>query len=136
MIGELGVLCSDGDKVQCHLCGRWYGHLGAHVSRTHKQPIDEYKENFGLNRTTGLIGETLAAIRKLQMSRAFIEGAKLSKQQLLSLSSEERSNINKGKTLRQQSRLECDASGVRHFASDKAVQTKRKQVDADSHWVF
>lgn len=62
--GERGVLASDGERVQCHLCGRWLGHLGGHVKRAHGMEAEDYKREFGLMQATGLIGPALAAKRR------------------------------------------------------------------------
>lgn len=62
--GRLGVLTDDGDKAECHVCGGWFGHLGGHAKRAHDLLPEEYKAAFGLNRRTGLIGPSLAAIRR------------------------------------------------------------------------
>ena len=35
-------------KVICHICGRSYTKLGAHVKESHHMTISEYKEEFGL----------------------------------------------------------------------------------------
>jgi predicted transcriptional regulator len=35
------------DKVQCHLCGRWYRQLGVHLRR-HGLTADEYRREIGL----------------------------------------------------------------------------------------
>jgi len=61
----------DGSRVQCHLCGRWWALLGMHVSRGHGMTPDAYREQFGLNRTTGLTAPALA--RRM----AAVHGAKL-----------------------------------------------------------
>lgn len=29
--GQLGVLATDGQRVECHMCGRWYKLLPSHV---------------------------------------------------------------------------------------------------------
>lgn len=57
--GQYGVLASDGERVQCHICGRWYISLASHVYQAHDMLADEYREQFGLNYTRGLIGEDL-----------------------------------------------------------------------------
>lgn len=62
--GQLGVLADDGERVQCHLCGEFYGNLGGHVSQVHGWTPDDYKARFGLNATTGLIGPSLRAARQ------------------------------------------------------------------------
>ena len=50
-VGELGKLAYDPDeyRVQCHLCGGWYGVLGsAHLRRTHGWTLAEYRDAFRL----------------------------------------------------------------------------------------
>lgn len=64
--GARGVLTQIGTKVQCHVCGKSYHHLGCHVSRTHEMSADEYCDEFGLKRTTGLISQKLADKRRRQ----------------------------------------------------------------------
>jgi hypothetical protein len=54
--GRLGVLHSDGDRVECHCCGAWYGNLGSHVAARHGMSADEYRSIFGLRQGTALIG--------------------------------------------------------------------------------
>lgn len=48
--GWYGVLsCTqEGDKVRCHLCGRWYTGLGNHAEHAHGMTADEYKGEFEL----------------------------------------------------------------------------------------
>lgn len=65
--GERGALSLVGQKVQCHICGKPYHHLGAHVVRTHELSADEYTDEFGLKRTTGLISPALAEKRRRHM---------------------------------------------------------------------
>ncbi len=43
-------------KLTCLLCGRHYVQLGNHISQGHKISMDEYKEQFGLPWTYGLMG--------------------------------------------------------------------------------
>lgn len=50
--GRLEV-SDDGSQVQCHVCGRWYGGLSAHV-RVHGLTTDAYKERYGLARRLSL----------------------------------------------------------------------------------
>lgn len=59
MYGQLGVLSYDEveDKVQCHICGEWFRGLNAHIRQTHHWTLDEYREEFGLNRGQSLICE-------------------------------------------------------------------------------
>ncbi len=62
--GQRGVLATDWHTVQCHLCGKWYSHLGSHVTKTHGLSAHEYKEIAGLNATAGLISPELAEKRR------------------------------------------------------------------------
>lgn len=55
--GEIGVLADDGEKVQCHICGKWFFALSTHLSRRHKMGAEDYKALYGLNRGTSLISE-------------------------------------------------------------------------------
>lgn len=55
--GEGGILAYDPveDKVQCHICGKWFRGLNNHVLRAHGWTADDYREEFGLNRGQSLI---------------------------------------------------------------------------------
>jgi len=60
MFGEHGCLASDGEKIQCHVCGKWFRSLAPmHLERKHQMSADEYRKEFGLNKGTGLISELL-----------------------------------------------------------------------------
>ena len=62
--GFQGVLMHDDteDKVQCHICGKWFGHLGKHV-RQHDISPDEYRMQVGLSLRTGLCSKRISIIR-------------------------------------------------------------------------
>jgi len=50
-IGELAY-DADCDRVQCHLCGKWFRHVGgAHLRRAHGWTLADYREAFRLPRT-------------------------------------------------------------------------------------
>ena len=61
--GYYGVLLQNGkgeeaDKVQCHICGKWFGALGAHVIMTHGyDSATAYKDDIGFMRGTALVPE-------------------------------------------------------------------------------
>jgi len=57
--GDVGTVACDQieDKLQCHLCGKWFRGLGTHVVGAHGWSADDYREEFGLNRGQGLICE-------------------------------------------------------------------------------
>lgn len=54
IFGELGKIACDGSRIQCHVCGKWFHHLGCHVHKKHGLLAEAYREKFGLNRTTPL----------------------------------------------------------------------------------
>lgn len=58
--GEMGVLADDGEKVQCHICGRWFLALPRHLTSSHKVSAKDYRDQFGLNRTQPLISQGLS----------------------------------------------------------------------------
>jgi len=55
-----GVLVDDGARVQCHVCGRWYGSLVSHI-KVHGLDATSYKERYGLARGTSLLGPSAQA---------------------------------------------------------------------------
>lgn len=61
--GHVGTLAQRDGKAECHICGRHFGNLGAHVSRTHEMDPDMYRAFFGLKATTGLLGERTLMLR-------------------------------------------------------------------------
>lgn len=57
--GYYGTLATTADKtlVQCHMCGNLYGSVAQHIRSAHKLSADEYKEKFGLSKTTALVSD-------------------------------------------------------------------------------
>lgn len=57
--GFYGVLTAtnDGKYVQCHICGKLFANLSAHVFGFHKLKDKEYKGTYGLAYTTALLSE-------------------------------------------------------------------------------
>ena len=47
----------DEGNILCHVCGRGFKKLAEHIKHKHKMTTDEYREEFGLNRTASLIGK-------------------------------------------------------------------------------
>ena len=39
----------DGDKVQCHVCGKWFKAVGQHI-KGHRMTTKEYRDTFGFHR--------------------------------------------------------------------------------------
>lgn len=107
LFGQLGVLAVDEleDKVQCHVCGRWYRFLATHVRRAHQVSADEYREAFELAAGHGLVSPGFAARLRdhaLRVLRPYYErAAELAR----SLTHEQRSEALRGRRLRLESRL-------------------------------
>jgi predicted transcriptional regulator len=55
-----GEIVTDDERIQCHVCGTFYGSLVTHI-RTHGLDADRYKERFDLPRTCSLLGPAAAA---------------------------------------------------------------------------
>lgn len=80
----LGVLVSDGDRVCCHLCGRWFLSVASHLP-WHGWSKDGYVEAFGLERTNPLQGPTTRKRRAAAlMARQVTEPAVLQAQRAAS----------------------------------------------------
>lgn len=75
VFGEVGVLAYDAmeDKVQCHICGKWFQFLAGHL-RTHGITVFEYKEQFGLNRNHALCGKENSLYRSKLCTKLRSEG--------------------------------------------------------------
>lgn len=64
LYGEQGVLATDGVRVECHLCARWFVLLASHVRQAHGLTPAEYRALAGLNAQTALAGPRLRARRR------------------------------------------------------------------------
>jgi transposase len=62
--GELGVLATDGTRLECHACGRWYVSLAGHALLAHGLSAAAYRAVFGLKAQTALAGPRLRARRR------------------------------------------------------------------------
>lgn len=58
--GYYGTLAAnvENGKIQCHICGNLYDHVGAHVFHAHNITVKDYREKFGLAYTTALVSES------------------------------------------------------------------------------
>jgi len=54
---EMGGIITDGEKIQCHVCGGWFKALAPSHLRLHNMTADDYREEFDLNRTQPLCAE-------------------------------------------------------------------------------
>jgi len=60
--GKPGILNYDQveDKIECHICGRWFVLLDPHLRWKQNLTSDEYREDFELNRTQPLCTPSLS----------------------------------------------------------------------------
>lgn len=54
----------DGEKMQCHVCGKLFGDVGIHARQAHSIAYDEYRDKYQLARGTSLISEAVRGQRK------------------------------------------------------------------------
>lgn len=75
--GFQGVVMYDDaeDKVQCHICGAWFGNLGQHVKRAHDIECDEYKINHGLSLRTAMCSKKISAAHRKSGLRLYASKA-------------------------------------------------------------
>ena len=57
--GFLGVVAEDSEtnKLQCHICGKWFYGLNSHIRQIHDS-IDNYKKTFSLSMGTALLDKS------------------------------------------------------------------------------
>ena len=62
--GKKGVISyADMDeRLQCHICGEYYKHLGCHIVEGHKFELDWYREQFEIKQTFGLVNDEIKKI--------------------------------------------------------------------------
>jgi hypothetical protein len=64
-------------KLRCLECNRYFGKLGAHVTRSHKITVAQYNSKYGLPQGTGLVGTaTKAKLAKNAVSNDFPEAGR------------------------------------------------------------
>jgi hypothetical protein len=64
----IGEMQSDGERMQCHLCGRWYKMVGGnHLLAAHGWTTAEYREAFLLNLTASTIGPATRELKRDSM---------------------------------------------------------------------
>lgn len=70
-VGFYGTLLStqDGEKVQCHYCGKLFSELNIHVRQSHNVTVTEYKDEFKLAHSTSLVSEVGRQRRKLSFMK-------------------------------------------------------------------
>ncbi len=63
--GFVGVIMYDEieDKMQCHVCGKFFSSLGAHVNMAHKISMDDYRIKYDLPMSIGLCSKAISKER-------------------------------------------------------------------------
>ena len=70
--GYVGALTFDvKGRLQCHICGLLFDNLGLHIKIHDAINADEYREKFGLGKTTRLISEGERERRKIAMIKMY-----------------------------------------------------------------
>jgi len=74
IFGQLGVVSHDTEgRMQCHLCGKFYIHIGSHL-KAHRITPDEYRATFELNRQQPLASHEYCQSRKPIALKNQLEG--------------------------------------------------------------
>ena len=78
--GYQGVLMYDDqeDKIQCHLCGKYFSLLGKHTHMSHGVLSSEYRTRFGLASTMALCSNRVSRIHRDTLERhpeMYVKGA-------------------------------------------------------------
>ncbi len=73
--GEVGKLEIDVEgRLRCHVCGWFMNHLGRHVYLRHNMTAEDYREAYGLNRTTPLCSKDISRHRATIALQNQLEG--------------------------------------------------------------
>jgi len=73
----IGEMRSDGERVQCHLCGGWYRMVGgSHLRNAHGWTTAEYRDAFLLNATTSTVGPVTSERKRETMREQIASGAR------------------------------------------------------------
>lgn len=124
VLPALGQLISDnGERVQCHICGRWFIYLAPHLRWKHNLTCDEYREDFGLNRTQPLCAESLSEKHR----RHFVEQGLVGKHLVFNLGE---LFPHKGKEERLQAKLNMSRTrtGVPLQVTPQGKEARRQNV--------
>lgn len=120
--GKLGVLAtsSDGQNVQCHVCGQWFASLGIHVNK-HGMDAAEYRAYFGL-----AVTRTLDSPKRARRRRAETQPDRTGVTPP-NLTSEQRAVI----TARREQRLETQQSGRHDPEQQRKWGAMRGEISKD-----
>ena len=128
IFGELGRINADGEKQECHCCGKWFVALGTHAYHAHNLTGHEYRAIFGLRAGTKLAGGDLRDhMRRVNGRR--LAAARPLPSTLLNLTPEQRRSQAR-KPRRLESLLDPRVRGMRKAALQNALR-KQRQLRAE-----
>lgn len=129
LYGERGILADDGERVECHCCGRWFHHLGRHVVAAHGLTTDEYREAFGLNRGTGLAGVRYRAKQRVNAARQLHHTWATAAERVRAITPEQR-RINGSRTWRAEAKKDPHNQAVQRELSRRGAEKTRAAIAA------
>lgn len=64
MYGKYGEVSYKYGKPVCHICGKYFDKLMTHVRQKHNMTAYEYKKEFGLDVTKGIVSERYKELKR------------------------------------------------------------------------
>jgi len=122
--GRLGHLAVEDDRLQCHLCGRWFVLLGAHAWHTHGLLAREYRRQFGLRASTALASASFRA-RKREQAALIFSGHTAGQERLRRLTTDQRRALATGRTWPLEALQDPEHPARRQAAARQAGATLR-----------
>jgi len=62
------IISDDTGKLKCHICGKYYRGLSAHIWQAHNIQLREYKYLFGLTQNKALISDDIKETKRLYIT--------------------------------------------------------------------
>lgn len=64
------AMCLEG-LIKCEICGKYYKFLAPHLRQTHGVGTEEYKEEYGINRSRGLITKEIKEKKRFYVKEVY-----------------------------------------------------------------
>lgn len=134
--GDLGTLNEQGGKVQCHICGNWFGSLWGHL-RKHRINSDSYRAYFGLSCTRPLCSQMISKNRSDTSQRLLEQGSLSLPETFPAFTREQRSNWSWNRDQRLENQLKNVVSDPEHQrqAAQARVALYEKYPERKKEWV-
>lgn len=112
--GYYGVVLydRDEDKVQCHICGKWFKSVTMHVLYKHELTKNDYVEKYGLSKATPLVSRGLSSIRSKTAIKNYQTNKALNKKGIKKYSKKIRKRMSKGIYARKNSGVYLNERGI------------------------